>query len=76
MELVDIKLELTEHHEKHSESDFTSELAKAYFELEFDNKKRRLDEYSKAYEQIEDKNSFNAQYLETLIDVLIIELNK
>ena len=76
MTIVEIKLELTEHHEKHSKSDFISELAKAHIELEFGNKKRRLEEYSKAYEQIEDKNSFNAQYLETLIDVLKIELNK
>ena len=76
METIEIKLELTEHHVKDPKDDFTSELAQAWVEYELDMKESELEEYLEAYDAIKDKDSFNAQYLETLIENLKTELNK
>jgi len=46
---------------------FWKEFGKGYLEVEKMKKKELLKEYQEAYENMEDKNSFNAQYLETLI---------
>ena len=46
---------------------FWKEFAQGYFEVEEMKKQKELKEYIEAYDNIEDKNSFNAQYLETLI---------
>jgi hypothetical protein len=47
--------------------EFSRELAKGYFEYEIMEKQKQLKEFSKAYNDITDKDSFNAQYLEVLI---------
>lgn len=61
--MVDIKVNA----EKRDDQDFWDEYGRAYFEYERMEKKERLKEFEEAYEKIEDKESFNAQYLEILI---------
>jgi len=46
---------------------FWKEFALGYFEVEEMKIQKELKEYIEAYNNIEDKKSFNAQYLETLI---------
>ena len=53
--------------EKKIDADIWAEYARAYFEYERLEKMERLKGFEKAYEKIEDKDSFNAQYLEVLI---------
>jgi len=52
------------------DQDFWDEYGRAYFEYERREKMERLKEFEEAYEKLADKNSFNAQYLEILIDNL------
>ncbi len=56
--------------EKKDDQDFWDEYGRAYFEYERREKMERLKEFEEAYEKLADKNSFNAQYLEILIDNL------
>lgn len=53
---------------------FLIELSNGYLELEFIKKQEQLNEYMRAYDELEDKESFNAQYITTLIDNLKLEL--
>ena len=55
-------------------NEFAEELKQDYLYWEFEKKKQQLSEYINAYQEIEDKDSFNAQYLETLIDLLKSEI--
>ena len=50
-------------------NEFVEELRKGYFYWEIEKKLQQLTEYIKAYNEIQDKTSFNAQYLKTLIDI-------
>ena len=70
MAVMEIKMNFVEDVKKAQNSDFTCQLAQGYFEAEMMEKRERLNEYVKAYRETEDKDSFNAQYLKTLIDVL------
>lgn len=74
MEILEVKLPLIEDEEKKQNNEFLKELAEGYLEVEISKKKELLKEYSKAYDNLQDKDSFNAQYLETLISVLRDEL--
>ena len=49
---------------------FKQEFAKGYLELELIEKNLRLSEYLYAYQEIDNKDSFNAEYLESLIELL------
>lgn len=60
--------------EKKDDQDFWDEYGRAYFEYERMEKMERLKEFEEAYEMIEEKDSFNAQYLEVLIDNLKSEI--
>ncbi|TFF88747.1 MAG: hypothetical protein EU549_02420 [Promethearchaeota archaeon] len=51
----------------HKKEDFWTEFGSGYLEAEELKKEELLREYQDAYNKIEDKHSFNAQYLETLI---------
>ncbi|MFX1408038.1 MAG: hypothetical protein ACFFC9_05795 [Promethearchaeota archaeon] len=53
---------------------FKQEFVKGYLELELIEKNKRLSEYLYAYEEIHNKDSFNAQYLESLIELLKQEI--
>lgn len=53
---------------------FMEELKEGYLYWETEKKKQQLGEYINAYQEIENKDSFNAQYLKTLIDVLKAEI--
>ena len=55
-------------------NEFAEELKQDYLYWELEKKKQQLSEYINAYQEIEDKDSFNAQYLETLIDLLKSEI--
>ncbi|MFX1451744.1 MAG: hypothetical protein ACFFCM_12925 [Promethearchaeota archaeon] len=74
MEVMEVKVNLINNSKKMTDDDFWSEFAKAYFEHEKMEKISVLKEYQKAYKEIEDKDSFNAQYLEVLIDQLKSEV--
>ena len=74
MEVVEVKVDVMNKSEKMTNDDFWSEYAQAYFEYERMEKMETLKEYKKAYNEIEDKDSFNAQYLEVLIDQLKSEV--
>ncbi|MFX1315722.1 MAG: hypothetical protein ACFE9T_07650 [Promethearchaeota archaeon] len=56
--------------------EFVEEIKRGYLYWEIEKKRQLLMEYLNAYQEIEDKNTFNAQYLETLIDVLKAEISK
>lgn len=60
--------------EKKNDQDFWDEYGRAYFEYERMEKMGRLKEFEESYEKLEDKESFNAQYLEVLIDNLKSEV--
>jgi hypothetical protein len=49
---------------------FLKEFAEGYLWAEKDKHNTELNEYLEAYHNIEDKNSFNAQYLESIIYML------
>ncbi|MFW9938417.1 MAG: hypothetical protein ACFFD5_12270 [Candidatus Thorarchaeota archaeon] len=53
---------------------FKQEFAKGYLELELIEKNTLLSEYLYAYQEIDNKDSFNAQYLESLIELLKQEI--
>ena len=74
MMVMQIMVADKENSEKKDDQDFWDEYGRAYFEYERMEKKERLKEFEEAYEKIEDKNSFNAQYLEVLIDNLKSEV--
>ena len=57
-----------------SESEFISEFARGYFEAEIIEKETQLNEYLNAYNAIREKDSFNRQYIETLIYLLKSEI--
>lgn len=57
-------------------NEFREELKKGYLFWEFEKKKQRLADYINAYQEIKNKDSFNAQYLKTLIDVLKAEITE
>lgn len=74
MKVMEVKVDLIKKSEKTTNDNFWSEFAEAYFEHERMEKISTLKEYQKAYHEIEDKESFNAQYLEVLIDLLKSEV--
>ena len=74
MEVTEVKVQVMERMEKKTDEDFWDEYAKAYFEYEKMEKRERLRDFENAYKEIEDKNSFNAQYLEILIENLKSEV--
>jgi len=74
MEVTEVNVHVIKEIEKTTDEDFWSEYAGAYFEYERMEKMERLRGFEKAYEEIEDKDSFNAQYLEVLIDNLKSEV--
>jgi len=74
MAVLEIKMDYVEDVKNAQDFAFARELAQGYFEAEVMEKKGRLNEYVEAYREIEDKDSFNAQYLKTLIDNLKSEL--
>lgn len=54
--------------------DFITEFSKGYLELEFLQKQNQLTEFSNAYEQLDDKESFHAQYLLSLVERMKFEI--
>ena len=66
--------DLIKESEKTNDEDFWSEYAKAYFDYEKMEKMERIKEFEKAYEEMENKDSFNGQYLEVLITQLKSEI--
>lgn len=74
MEILEVKLTPVEDIKKTQDNEFLKELAEGYLEVEISKKKALLKEYSKAYDNLQDKDSFNGQYLETLISILRDEL--
>lgn len=60
--------------EDQSYRDFISEFSKGYLELEFLEKQKQLLEYINAYEELDDKTSFHAEYLLSLIDFINSEI--
>ena len=70
MEIMEIIVDIIKEPEKTIDEDFWSEYAKAYFDYEKMEKMERIKEFEKAYEEMENKDSFNGQYLEVLITLL------
>jgi hypothetical protein len=56
--------------------DFLNDLGNAYLNAEVDRKYEQLSEYMIAYNSLEDKESFNGQYLNSLIEQIKIELSE
>lgn len=65
--VVKTPVKVVEDRKKQKTEDFWHEFVKGYLEVEEMKKRELLKEYQEAYNNIEDKDSFNAQYLETLI---------
>jgi len=57
-----------------SKSEFIFEFARGYFEAEIIEKETQLNEYLNAYNAIREKDSFNRQYIETLMSLLKSEI--
>lgn len=57
-------------------NEFMEELKKGYLYWEIEKKKQQLIDYINAYQEIQNKDSFNAQYLKILIDVLKAEITE
>jgi len=74
MELLDVMINEVAEQEKNHDDDFMAELAKGYLEIEITEKRETLNGYIDSYQKIDDKDSFNAQYLKILIDVLKDEI--
>ena len=74
MELLDVMINEVAEQEKNHDDDFMAELAKGYLEIEITEKSETLKGYIESYQKIDDKDSFNAQYLKILIDVLKDEI--
>jgi hypothetical protein len=55
-------------------NEFVEELRKGYYYWEIEKKIKQLTDYINAYNEIQNKTSFNAQYLKTLIDILKVEI--
>jgi len=53
--------------------DFISDFSKGYLELKFQEKQNQINDYINAYELLDDKESFHAQYLLSLIENLKFE---
>ena len=53
---------------------FFEEMKEGWEWFEMDQKRERLREYKRAYEEETDKDSFNAQMLATYIDLFELEL--
>ena len=54
--------------------DYISDFSKGYLELEFLEKQNQLTDYINAYELLDDKESFHAQYLLSLIESMKFEI--
>lgn len=54
--------------------DFILDFSKGYIEIEFLEKQKQLTEYISSYDQLDDKESFHAQYLLSLIKNLNTEI--
>lgn len=76
MEVMEIKVKEIKESDKIRDQEFITELANGYLNVEITEKEELMKEFSKAYEDIEDKDSFNGQYLEILIDVLEDEIKE
>ena len=74
MEILEVNLTIVQDVKKKRDADFFKELAKGYLEAEIFEKRKLLEEYLIAYDNLDEKESFNAQYLETLIAVLRDEI--
>ncbi|MFX0146649.1 MAG: hypothetical protein ACFE8E_02755 [Candidatus Hodarchaeota archaeon] len=74
MEIVVKSLEKVEQKIDNSYKQFLIEFAAGYLELEFIEKQKQLNEYMRAYDELEDKEAFNAEYLASLIEALKLEL--
>lgn len=53
---------------------FARELAEGYFYVEIKEKEKQIKEFTQALESVEDKESFNADYLNNYVDYLKDEL--
>ncbi len=56
--------------------EFLNDLGNEYLNVEVSRKFDQLNEYINAYDSLEDKESFNGQYLNSLIEQLKIELSE
>jgi DNA/RNA-binding domain of Phe-tRNA-synthetase-like protein len=65
--VIKAPVEVEEEDKKQTKEEFWKEFGRGYLEVEKMKNKELLKEYQEAYENIKNKNSFNAQYLETLI---------
>ena len=62
--------------EKSSRAEFVSEFSKGYLWVEIDKQEQFIEGLTQELEAMKDRNSFKAQYLETWIESLKIDLEK
>ncbi|MBD3212977.1 MAG: hypothetical protein GF311_10245 [Candidatus Lokiarchaeota archaeon] len=65
--VVKTAVSAVENESRQSAKGFWKEFAQGYFDAEKKKKSQELKKYIKVYNELEDKDSFHAQYLETLI---------
>ncbi len=68
--LVNVVGDLEHYPYKSEKNEFIKEFSEGYLELELIEEEKQLNDYLKAYREIENKNSYNAQYLKILINNL------
>ena len=59
-----------------TETDFQEEFAANWFAAQVADKEQTLTEFTRAYEEMEDKSSFQAEQLKILIDNLEAEIRE
>ncbi|TFG09217.1 MAG: hypothetical protein EU539_00160 [Promethearchaeota archaeon] len=74
MEITELMVNIVDDSDRSPDDDFVSEFAKGYLSHEVAKKEQRRNEFFAAYQNMEEKESFNAQYVKSLIDVLDMEI--
>ncbi|TXT63874.1 MAG: hypothetical protein BAJALOKI3v1_300037 [Promethearchaeota archaeon] len=65
--VVKTAVNAVENNSRQSAKGFWKDFAQGYLDVEKMKQSKELRKYKKAYKELEDKDSFHAQYLETLI---------
>jgi hypothetical protein len=72
--IVKFKENVSEKEQNKGYREFISDFSRGYLEIEFLEKQSQLSEYIKAYNLLDDKESFHGQYLLSLIEFLRAEI--
>ncbi len=76
MVVMEVMMDIIGKSEKIQDESFISEFANGYLNIEIVEKEDLINEFTEEYQNMEDKDSFKGQYLESWIDVLKTEVKE